>query len=250
MSGGKKRVEKLNNAQRIADFFAAWTPDSAYVIGYFAADGCMYKSRIGSYTALGHYIEFTSVDEELIVLVRKLIRAENKIETATQWRGDSYHRRIRYKLRLVNKRAFHSLEMLGFTPNKSLELQFPNIPEALLRHFVRGYLDGDGCVYAKDYKPPGGLTRKQLLMVQFTSGSPEFLKTLRNLLSLKAGMGPGSFIKRKPTHYALQYSKHDSNRLFSYMYPTSNIPCLTRKRLVFESSLVMQKRPDRIVSSR
>mgnify|MGYP002625860766 CR=1 FL=1 len=36
---------------------------------------------------------------------------------------------------------------LGAIPNKSLILEFPkDIPNDLIRHFVRGYFDGDGCI--------------------------------------------------------------------------------------------------------
>jgi hypothetical protein len=40
----------------------------------------------------------------------------------------------------------NSLEKIGMTPNKSLTLEFPNIDESLYSHFIRGYMDGDGCI--------------------------------------------------------------------------------------------------------
>src|SRR3989338_5004890 len=39
------------------DFFRRWTPDMAYVLGYFAADGCAVRNQRGS-----HYLRFDSVD--------------------------------------------------------------------------------------------------------------------------------------------------------------------------------------------
>lgn len=38
----------------------------------------------------------------------------------------------------------------GCTPQKSLVLKFPDksiIEDSLIRHFIRGYFDGDGCIY-------------------------------------------------------------------------------------------------------
>ena len=42
---------------------------------------------------------------------------------------------------------------LGFGYNKTYaELHIPNIPRELIRHFVRGYFDGDGCITGGVYK--------------------------------------------------------------------------------------------------
>ncbi len=44
------------------DFFKTWSPEMAYVLGYFAADGSMIQNKRG-----GHFIEFTSTDAVLII---------------------------------------------------------------------------------------------------------------------------------------------------------------------------------------
>ena len=38
------------------------------------------------------------------------------------------------------------LTNLGCCPNKTRALKFPNIPNSLYKHFIRGFLDGDGCI--------------------------------------------------------------------------------------------------------
>lgn len=43
-----------------------------------------------------------------------------------------------------------TLEEKGCGQNKSLTLEFPTyLSEEMLRHFLRGYFDGDGCIYLK-----------------------------------------------------------------------------------------------------
>ena len=42
-----------------------------------------------------------------------------------------------------------SLNNIGMKPNKSLILEFPQIDEYLVSHFVRGYYDGNGSIYRK-----------------------------------------------------------------------------------------------------
>ena len=76
----------------------------------------------------------------------------------------------RCRWNISNKHLWNSLNTLGCTPRKSLTLQFPDInifssPE-LVKHFIRGYFDGDGCLsYYKDSLKPA----ISLL------GTPEFL---------------------------------------------------------------------------
>ena len=52
---------------------------------------------------------------------------------------------------IVNKHLWFTLYKLGCVPNKSLILKFPKLsiflnPKDLVKHFVRGYIDGDGCI--------------------------------------------------------------------------------------------------------
>src|SRR5258708_3881960 len=121
-------------------FFHKWGPDMAYVLGYFAADGCMYRNNNDSY-----YISFTSADLSLIAQVKKIMQVSNAIEIYQPRRKNS---KLRYTLQIGSKRIFKRLLDLGLTPNKSLTLPFPEVPDAYLGHFVRGYFDGDGCAYS------------------------------------------------------------------------------------------------------
>ena len=46
----------------------------AYVLGFFAADGSMYKKSHG-----GHYIEFQITDGDLVKKIRRLLGSDNSI---------------------------------------------------------------------------------------------------------------------------------------------------------------------------
>jgi intein/homing endonuclease len=50
----------------------------------------------------------------------------------------------------MNKNLWSVLNSYGCIPNKSLVLQFPKESifkdKSLIRHFIRGYFDGDGCI--------------------------------------------------------------------------------------------------------
>jgi hypothetical protein len=59
----------------------------------------------------------------------------------------------RYVTLHISKKEFveHLIDK-GCVPHKSLILQFPSsnkLPSHLIKHFIRGYFDGDGCLHAK-----------------------------------------------------------------------------------------------------
>lgn len=53
-----------------------------------------------------------------------------------------------------NKHLWETLNSYGCTPKKSLTLKFPNVnifsDVSLIRHFIRGYFDGDGSISTKE----------------------------------------------------------------------------------------------------
>jgi hypothetical protein len=114
------------------DFFKTWTPHMAYVLGYFAADGCMVKNARGA-----HFIEFTSTDRILLEHVQRAIGSNHCISERPTRKAAH---RSQYRLQIGSKAWFQDLQRLGFTPHKSTTLQFPNVPDKYLGHFVRGYL--------------------------------------------------------------------------------------------------------------
>lgn len=58
-----------------------------------------------------------------------------------------------YSLTINSRKVSYDLGRLGCIQNKSLKLSFPqNLSSELLSHFIRGYLDGDGCISFMDKK--------------------------------------------------------------------------------------------------
>jgi hypothetical protein len=218
----------------VENFFVKWSADMAYVLGYFAADGSIYKNKNGSC-----YLSFTSIDKDLLLMVRKILNVRNKIETKKirniNWKQS-------YVIQIGSKKMFNSLLDLGFTPNKSLTLKFPDIPNNMLPHFVRGYVDGDGCVSYRIFKRKDrGYRLYHSLSVRITSGSQFFLQHLRMKL-IQSGIGNGYFIARKNENtFDLVYYGSDVLKLYQLLYPNKEVPCLTRKREVFENGLTSFK---------
>lgn len=210
--------------QRSVDqFFDVWTPEMAYLLGYFSADGCMYRNKRGSC-----YVGFVSTDAELIQTVKHLMGVTNAIE---EYQSPKPHHMRRYTLQVGSRKLYERLLQLGFTPRKSLTVRFPAVPDEVLAHFVRGNLDGDGCVYVGKYLRKNG--RDQLAFsARFTCGTYEFLKVMQERLNRLTGIGLGS-IHKHGTVWNLGYSAHAARQLYQFLYPTTTVPCLMRKRNKF-----------------
>src|SRR3989344_6923239 len=98
------------------NFFKEWTPQMAYVLGFFAADGTMIKNNRGA-----HFIEFHITDKEVLLQIRRAVGSNHKIGVRnrnTRWK-------LGYRLQIGSKEWFGDLKTLGFVPNKSLVLKFP-----------------------------------------------------------------------------------------------------------------------------
>lgn len=210
------------------DFFKKWSPEMAYVLGFFAADGNMLRNNRGA-----HFVEFQITDKQILFDIRRLVGSNHKITART--RGPRW--KTNYRLQLGSKEWFFDLQKLGFTPAKSNTLKLPQIPESLLAHFVRGYFDGDGGVYFKRHKTKDRKNPRWVFCSRFTSGSRKFLQDL--LLVLRRRCIKGGFINVKSQNkgFDLVLSHHDSVALCYLMY--NNAPCiyLKRKYKTFQKAL-------------
>lgn len=205
----------------VESFFDFWNPDMAYILGYFASDGTMYKNKRGSC-----YLAFTSTDKQLIYLVKEIMKISNQVEV---YQAERKSWKLRYTIQIGSKQIFTKLLQLGFTPHKSLNLKYPFIPDSLLGHFFRGYFDGDGCASFAYYKRKNRKDLQKILNIRIRCGSKNFIKGLQKQLTKIVSNIKGNLYFHSNA-YELVYSAKDVIKLYSFIYPTSDVPCLKRKR--------------------
>lgn len=215
------------NPSYVETFFNEWSEEMAYILGLFAADGSMYINKRGS-----KYIAFYSTDFELIYSVKYLMGTSNRIEVKVPkkpWK-------ISYVLQIGGKTLYNRLIELGFTSNKSLKLQLPNIPDSFFCHFLRGYFDGDGGVYSKTLIRNNRPKPTHHLHLNIRCGTKAFLEKLHakltNLVNLKGGS-----IYYHDRAYSLAYYGKDVIELYSFLHPSKTVLCLTRKRVKLEEGI-------------
>lgn len=218
-------------------FFNKWSPKMAYVLGYLYADGSLSDC---SYIR-AKYISVTSIDKDRIELFKKLLKSEHNIKIELPLTKDSH---ARYTLRIGSHKLYKRLGELGLYPNKSLNVKFPHVPSPLLNHFIRGYFDGDGCVFLEKSIGINNQPILKRLMVAFTSGSGDFLHGLGEVIN-KITLKKESKIYNSHRSCQLRYNTADTMKLFEFMY--NNVQgdlFMRRKYNKFKEYLYL--RPERI----
>lgn len=139
------RVNKHNNKiSKNKDYFKKIDSHTkAYILGFIAADGCLYKNSL---TFVIH-----PKDNEVLELIKKEISPSSKIEYR-----DVLNKRLGKKvpssrLRIHSKEIIFDLKKLGLKYRKSSTLNYEDlkIPNEYFNSFLRGYVDGDGHLSSK-----------------------------------------------------------------------------------------------------
>lgn len=126
----KSRYNRTNRHKVNLSFFECIdNEEKAYFLGLMMSDGSVHKN--------GFYLKMK--DEDIIVKFKEVLCYDGPVK----------HDEIpyySYKIQVYSQKMVKDLINLGCTPNKTHTLVFPTLPDSLVRHFIRGYMDGDGCI--------------------------------------------------------------------------------------------------------
>lgn len=215
-----------NKKPRNESFFRNWSPAMAYVVGYAFADG----SIIDSAPSRTSYLRFHSIDKDLLEQIKTVMGYGGKIHCLRPRaypNASQYLSKPCYYLSIGSRILCTDLQQLGVTPRKSLCMTLPDVPERYFGHFVRGFLDGDGCIHAD--------THSGRLQVHFTSGSREFLTGLSHKLTESAGVKIHN-IHKSTRSFQLKYSTKEALLVLNFIYSGLQLaPYLHRKYAVYEN---------------
>lgn len=83
---------------------------------------------------------FSSIDKNWIELFKHSIKSDRPIHR-------EYHKKYQkeiWKISITSNQLYNSLIKHGCIDRKSKIIRIPDIDKNLIRHFIRGYFDGDG----------------------------------------------------------------------------------------------------------
>lgn len=159
----RKHKNKYNLNEKV--FESIDSQEKAYLLGFLYADG----SNTGRYSVS---LAVQKRDIEILHRMKEIIDCDYPIKIQRislinkNWSDMA-------KLSICSKKICEDLINLGCVRNKTHFIRFPSfLDESLIRHFIRGYFDGDGSIYISKHNVFGFSIRS----------NPEFCKDLSEIL--------------------------------------------------------------------
>lgn len=187
--------------------------DLWYLVGLIASDGCLSPD--------GRHIDITSQDKDYL----ESIRHQFELSVAVSQKLSGYTNRFGYRIQFSSKSFYNFLSQIGLTPKKSKTIGALNIPKTHFCHFLRGVIDGDGCI-RNWIHPQNGIEQ---WIVKISSGSENFLKwlaqTIADLYQIYGALHP----KYTGATFELKYGKLAAQELLKICY-SGDVFALPRKK--------------------
>lgn len=204
--------EALFHSHRDLAFFDKIdTQDKAYILGMLAADG--------NVSSRGSSICLALKDEDVIIKINEYFKSNIR-----------KRKNGLFAITVSMKAWKNALSTYDIVPNKSTILKFPEtLKDDLIRHFIRGYFDGDGsislCKSGGRYNPIISITSSQM-----------FIETLSNILTREIECTCSSY--EKDNCSTLSFGGiHNIKKMYDYLYKDSTI-FMNRKKEKFEHILL------------
>lgn len=147
-------------------------PNKAYILGFLYADGCRVKN------CNGIRMNLQERDKHILDEINNEIKSNRPLRFIDYSHDPS--RQNQYLLSIDNKHMAESLYKWGIVPCKEFILEFPSwMDYDLIRHFIRGYLDGDGSISKNPKEKRMNFTGTKMMM----EGIKEYLEKQLNVHS-------------------------------------------------------------------
>lgn len=134
------------------------TAEKAYWLGFITADGCiecMQRTKANGeiYSNYRLRICLSAKDKEHLIKFRHFIGDDNIPIMDHYTKIDGYEKLHHVvSIKICCKQLALDLMEKGIVPNKSTKECPPEyLPQSLIPHFIRGELDGDGCIFKDKY---------------------------------------------------------------------------------------------------
>lgn len=220
-NGWAKKIPTISN--KFA--FDSFDELSCYWAGFIASDGNVdLKSRVRimlNYDDTSHLEKF-----------KEYLNSTHAISSNTE----KYYRS---SFELTSIELCNGLKNnFNIVPNKTSILKYPDkLPLHLMKHFIRGYFDGDGSI-CESFSNKNSITAT--LYATFACGSREFITWLFKYLQTTLGLS-GYLQKFSDTKFQIKYSTNDAKILLNWMYRDSTV-YLDRKYSLFNKIVLNNDR--------
>lgn len=239
------------------------TEEKAYWLGFLFADGAVNNNTI-----------YFGQSEDRIEIVKKFAEAldlTKSIKISVPKKGKRF-----YSYQFTSKILANRLKELGCFPNKSLILKFNEniVDNQFMNSFIRGYFDGDGCIWSGNrkimsVKDKDKSTRKRDRIIHNTkftiTGNFDFINELQNYICKQLGFNKTklnfSKSKVKKNICTMEYSgRKQIRKFYDYIYNNAkvyeinkykkfkSIVCAFTEKSVIETTLT-EETPEMVIVS-
>lgn len=229
------------------------TEKKAYFLGLLYSDGtiasnrCLNSGKIILRNQIS--IALKKEDKHILESFLKELNSNYKIyNIENQFKNSNWKNQV--VITITSKQIKSDLIKLGCIPNKTIKLNFPTesiVPNEFLNHFIRGYFDGDGCIWIGNRKEitynDGILLKKRTRIIHnmkfHITGLYDFINSLQNVLINNINLSKTKLYhtKKNDNIVTMEYSgKNNIRKFYEYIYKDSTI-FLFRKKIIFEQIL-------------
>jgi intein-encoded DNA endonuclease-like protein/endogenous inhibitor of DNA gyrase (YacG/DUF329 family) len=113
------------------------TEEKAYWLGILLSDGNLYKTQMT--------LKLQRRDRSLLEKFKSSLKSQHPIHDGVSSEGNEFS-----SFFIGSKKLSKQLKRIGVVPQKTYIVEFPIIKKEFISHFIRGYFDGDGCMYVRD----------------------------------------------------------------------------------------------------
>ena len=197
--------------------------NKAYWLGFIYADGYVIKKEERRSYELG--IELNRNDEyhlqkfnEELGGVHKIYQKHKDLYIADNPEMSHVDASV---IRVYSADIVNDLDKHGIIQNKTnIPDIFPKMEGVFFMDFLRGYVDGDGCIYVP--------SDKNKAQIHITSCHPQVFEYIKEVL-LKEYNISSRIYKEKDKKYRLYISQKDTLKFLDLLYKEQNCTCLKRK---------------------
>ncbi len=231
-SGVQRRAPEQYHRKHTVDhhfFQDIDTEAKAYWMGFIAADGCVKEN--GTLSVL-----LSQKDKGHLETLNRTLSSSYPIGNYDYGYESLCHgQRVTTgpscSLQIRSHQLTQDLTRHGITPRKTWSLRWPLLALALERHFLRGYVDGDGCF--SRFIPHCGSPSIAFSLI----GNEPFLIDCQRLLVSRCGLPTNKLVYARPgvnESRVLSYHHRERvERIAQFLYDNSTLSLARKREVVF-----------------
>lgn len=212
----------ISNRRIRHDFFEKIETElQAYLLGFYAADGNINEKRKTL------RIHLQKRDSELVYLYKDIISPDARVFTVEEHQTTGRNGMLitaheSFGVDITSAKLCNDLVKLGIGYNKSYDdLHIPYIPSELIRHFIRGYFDGDGSFVAGVSLPKNRPNYIVRMCMSIIAKKPTILNEFIKFFSNHNLIVNLNYLKRDDAYRLTTSSKKTCRAIYHLLYDNS-----------------------------